>query len=268
MLRHFYSLRIRPPVKTAFCLSLEPTRNAHTIQNTDGIQSNTASKISETRVGGKSEATTPGGETQAVEVSQTKRRRRRAAEIVGEDNDNPGPKERQRGVEIPLSDTNEQNQNLDLPPWKRRFWGSRGRNTKNPNPELSIVERKPGKRKDSAEKIVAFAEGGKKPRRAAALPKPERSDIGADKDSIENVGVKVIWSQKDLRKIVTSPYLSKGTKLQDLDPLARSLFEEYKEGGKRADYKRVNVVSSQLCGKTFPYYKYMKDLTFLLTLAR
>lgn len=46
----------------------------------------------------------------------------------------------------------------------------------------------------------------------------------------------------------TSNYISKGRQLSELDPLTRSLFEEYKRDDK-VNRKRVNVVGSQLCGK-------------------
>ena len=191
--------------------------------------------------------------------TEPKQRKSRSTAPVSEDvePDVPGvesikaePKQRRRRSKLPLTDNAKSDLDPELPPWKGS-WGNKHKDTISYKPELAIAEGMLGKRKGSATSgNIVFAEGGRRrPRGAAIQAKTELSDIIKNRDSLENVGVKIVWSQKDVRRIVTSPYLCKGTRLQDLGPLTRSLFEEYKKGEKKADYKRVNVVSDQLCGK-------------------
>jgi len=197
----------------------------------------------------RSEAITQIEETQDVEVVQAKGRRGKSANVLEDGSVKSELKQKRRCSKVTLSDIPKSDVGPDLPPWKIS-WSNRDKKIEEPNPDLAIPERKLGKQKDTAaSQAVVFAEGGKRPKKVATMPKTQLSDVTSNNDSIENVGVKLVWSQKDLRKVATSSYLCKGTRLHDLDPLTRSLFDEYRGGEKKADYKRVNVVGSQLCGK-------------------
>jgi len=188
--------------------------------------------------------------TQEAETTHAKRRRGRPAKVLEVESVKPEPTQRRRPRKEPSSDTVNSDLGPDVPPWKTRSWDYRNKDIKDSNSELANAERNQGKpNSTAASETKVYAEGGKKPKGNAPTPKSELVDNSSNEDSIENVGVKIVWSQKDLKKIATSPYLSRGTRLGDLDPVSRSLFEEYRKGEKKADYKRVNIVGSELCGE-------------------